>query len=98
MGFSESGFSGIATLLLSNVTGFQQVPEAVDPESLAQTVNTVFSDQLRQIQESGGVIVQTTGDATLAVWVPSGASPKHADLALVCARRMLNQMRQREKP
>lgn len=83
-------FTGVGTLWLSDICGFPNVCEGISPEALARAMNTGFSFQAQCIQDRGGVIVQSVGDAILAVWEPSRLAPSHAELALATGRKLLS--------
>jgi class 3 adenylate cyclase len=57
-------------------------------------MNTGFVFHAQCIQDSGGAIIQSVGDAILAVWEPSRLTPSHADLALATGRKVLRGLRQ----
>jgi class 3 adenylate cyclase len=88
-------FSGVGTVFLSDAS-FKNIEEGIDPEALATAMNSNFAATHRLIEESGGLIVDSTGDAVLAVWVPSFVKPSHAELAFDCARKILKQMQENQ--
>jgi class 3 adenylate cyclase len=86
-------FTGIGTLWLSDVCAFPSLREGILSDPLARAMNTRFVFHAQCIQDNGGVILQSTGDAILAVWEPSRLSPSHAELALATGRKVLKDLR-----
>jgi adenylate cyclase len=84
-----SCFSGVGTLLLSDMFDIARISEGMSPDELARLMNAQFRGQTDTIKKFGGLIIRSVGDATMVVWGPSHSSPSHADLALDCAREIL---------
>src|SRR5436190_3883593 len=84
-------FKGVGTLWLSDICGFDGICEGMSPEAITRTMNAISHCSSRCIHESRGVIVQSSGDAILAVWEPT---PSHAELALETGKRVLALRRQ----
>ena len=87
-------FTGVGTLWLADICAFPNVCEGMSPEALVRAMNTSFVSHAQSIQDSGGLIIQSIGDAILAVWEPSRLAPSHADLALATGRKVLRGLRQ----
>lgn len=86
-------FSGVGTVLLSDVVNFEIPDDGIDPVTLATVMNATFSGTHDIIKDAGGLIVTSVGDAVMAVWGPSFIAPSHAELALACSRKVLERLR-----
>jgi class 3 adenylate cyclase len=82
-------FTGVGTLWLSDICAFPNACEGMSPEPLIRAMNTSFVSHAQCIHDSGGVVIQSVGDAILAVWEPSQLAPSHAELALATGRKVL---------
>lgn len=89
------------TLLFSDLRGFTEMAERLEPKQVVQSVNAYFSAMSEAIVENGGIILQYVGDEIEAVFGAPVHDPDHADKAVAAALSMrerlekLNQERQK---
>jgi class 3 adenylate cyclase len=81
-------FSGIGTLLVSDVSGFS-IANGFDSESLARLMNDCFTSIAQIIQGEQGRVFSSTGDSTVAIWDSSHTTPSHSEMAMACGRKLL---------
>src|SRR5436190_4365529 len=79
----------VVTVLFSDVRGFTELGERLDPESLHELIGRWFYESHRVIVRHGGTVEKYMGDAVMAVF---GVPVVHEDDALRAARAAL-QMR-----
>jgi class 3 adenylate cyclase/tetratricopeptide (TPR) repeat protein len=79
----------VVTVLFSDVRGFTELGERLDPESLHELIGRWFYESHRVIARHGGTVEKYMGDAVMAVF---GVPVVHEDDALRAARAAL-QMR-----
>jgi class 3 adenylate cyclase/tetratricopeptide (TPR) repeat protein len=79
----------VVTILFSDVRGFTELGERLDPESLHELIGRWFYESHRVIARHGGTVEKYMGDAVMAVF---GVPVVHEDDALRAARAAL-QMR-----
>ena len=79
-------FSGVGSLLLSDIAGFSASVPEISPVGLIEVMNRILEAEHRCIHESGGFMPYTgVGEVLLAVW----SCPSHAAVALETGRRIL---------
>ena len=76
----------VVTVLFSDVRGFTELAEHLDPESLHELIGRWFSETHRVIARHGGKVEKYLGDAVMAVF---GVPVLHEDDALRAARAAL---------
>jgi class 3 adenylate cyclase/tetratricopeptide (TPR) repeat protein len=76
----------VVTVLFSDVSGFTQLGERLDPESLHQVIGRWFDGADQVIERHGGTVEKHMGDAVMAVF---GVPVAHEDDALRAARAAL---------
>jgi class 3 adenylate cyclase len=76
----------VVTVLFSDVRGFTELGEHLDPESLHELIGRWFSETHRVIARHGGTVEKYLGDAVMAVF---GVPVVHEDDALRAARAAL---------
>src|SRR5919106_875885 len=76
----------VVTVLFSDVTGFTDLGERLDPESLHQVIGRWFDGADQVIERHGGTVEKHMGDAVMAVF---GVPVAHEDDALRAARAAL---------
>ncbi|MCB2191484.1 MAG: adenylate/guanylate cyclase domain-containing protein [Deltaproteobacteria bacterium] len=104
----EQGLGGekrVLTLLFTDVQGFTDMAEHMDPEALMVKASQYFSGLCDEIQDNQGTIDKFIGDAIMAFWNAPLEDQGHAAhacrAALMCrarSRQMDQQWRQKGQP
>jgi len=76
------------TILFSDIRGFTQIAERLDPQELTTLVNRFLTPLTRVIQKSGGFIDKYMGDCIMAFWNAPLDVPAHGRKALEAALEM----------
>jgi adenylate cyclase len=76
------------TILFSDIRGFTQIAERLDPQELTTLVNRFLTPLTRVIQKSGGFIDKYMGDCIMAFWNAPLDVPGHGRKALAAALEM----------
>jgi len=76
------------TILFSDIRGFTQIAERLDPQELTTLVNRFLTPLTRVIQKSGGFIDKYMGDCIMAFWNAPLDVPGHGRRALEAALEM----------
>ena len=79
------------TIMFCDVRGFTAISEALkeQPEVLAEVINTLLTELTNDILECGGTIDKYMGDCIMAFWNAPVDNPKHAELAVEAAQKMM---------
>src|SRR6266853_599115 len=78
-------FSGVGSLLLSDIAGFSASASEISPLELIEVMGRILEAERRCIHESDGFMPYTgVGEVMLGVW----SSPSHAAVALETGRRI----------
>ena len=79
------------TIMFCDVRGFTAISEALkeQPEVLAEVINTLLTELTNDILECGGTIDKYMGDCIMAFWNAPVENPKHAELAVEAAEKMM---------
>ena len=80
------------TILFSDLAGFTDLSERLDPQELITMINEYLSEMTDLVLEEGGTLDKYIGDAIMALWNEPLPYPDHADRALRCAVRMQRKM------
>ena len=88
-----NSFAGFGTVMMWDLAGFGSL-EDLSPEELLSLMHQNASVCARSIEESSGQIVQSIGDAGLALWLPSHLDPPHAVLAFRCGASICKRLSQ----
>jgi len=80
------------SLLFSDLAGFTDLSESLDPEELLALLNEYLTEMTTLVMEEGGTLDKYIGDAIMAFWNAPQDQPDHADRALRCAIRMQRRM------
>jgi adenylate cyclase len=77
--------------MFCDVRGFTAISEALkeQPEVLAEVINTLLTELTNDILECGGTIDKYMGDCIMAFWNAPVENPKHAELAVEAAQKMM---------
>ncbi len=85
------GEKRIMTIMFCDVRGFTAISEALKstPEILTEVINTLLTELSEDILNCGGTIDKYMGDCIMAFWNAPIENPKHAELAVDAAKRMM---------
>ena len=76
------------TVLFSDIRGFTQISEGLDPKQLTQMMNEFLTPMTKIIHEHRGTIDKYMGDAIMAFWGAPLKDENHAQNALNAALQM----------
>jgi adenylate cyclase len=90
---AERGDRRDVAVLFCDLAGFTGLSERVEPEQLVLFLNAYFSQAVREIAATDGVIDKYIGDAVMAYWCPpfvpeNEAAARAAEAALRCLERL----------
>jgi adenylate cyclase len=80
------------TVLFSDVRGFTNISEGLDPKSLSTLMNDLLSPMTRIVHDNGGTIDKYMGDAMMAFWGAPLANLNHASAAVQSGMAMLEEL------
>jgi adenylate cyclase len=80
------------TILFSDLAGFTDLSEKLDPQALVTRINDYLSEMTDLVMAEDGTLDKYIGDAIMAFWNDPLPSPDHADRAIRCAIRMQRKM------
>jgi class 3 adenylate cyclase len=80
------------TLLFSDLAGFTNMSERMDPKDLLDYLNGYLQDMTRIVFDEKGTLDKYIGDAIMAFWNAPRPQPDHADRALRAAVLMQRKM------
>ena len=83
-----TGESREMTVLFSDIRGFTQISEGLDPKQLTQMMNEFLTPMTKIIHEHRGTIDKYMGDAIMAFWGAPLRDDNHAQNALNAAMQM----------
>ncbi len=89
-GVKLGGISRTATVMFTDLRGFTQFSEHMEPEQVIDVVNRYLGEMSEAILAEEGTIVAYMGDGIMAVFGAPLEQPDHADRALRAARAMLD--------
>lgn len=80
------------SILFSDLAGFTNLSERMDPQDLLAHLNDYLSDMTQIVMDEGGTLDKYIGDAVMAFWNAPRALDDHADRALRAAVLMQRRM------
>jgi adenylate cyclase len=80
------------TVLFSDVRGFTNISEGLDPKSLSTLMNELLSPMTRIVHDNHGTIDKYMGDAMMAFWGAPVANANHASAAVQSGMAMLEEL------
>lgn len=89
---SLDGESREMTVLFSDVRGFTDLSEGLDPKQLTRLMNEFLTPLTRAIHEHRGTIDKYMGDAVMAFWGAPLEDPEHASNAVGAALAIVQVM------
>jgi adenylate cyclase len=81
------------TLMFTDIRGFTQISESLDPQALTQLMNSFLTPMTRVIQDREGFIDKYIGDCIMAFWNAPIDVPSHAQKAIQAAFDMRAELR-----
>lgn len=90
---SMKGESREMTVLFSDIRGFTQISEGLDPQQLTQMMNEFLTPMTQIIHSNRGTIDKYMGDAIMAFWGAPLRNKNHAQHALNAAMQMNAEMK-----
>jgi adenylate cyclase len=80
------------TILFSDLAGFTDLSEKLDPQDLITMINGYLSEMTELVMDEQGTLDKYIGDAIMAFWNDPLPLPDHADRAIRCAIQMQRKM------
>jgi len=87
--YSMKGERREMTVLFSDVRGFSNLAEGMDPEQLSALMNELLTALTQVIHDNHGTIDKYMGDAIMAFWGAPLHDPRHASGAVTAALEMV---------
>ena len=85
------------TFLFTDVRGFTNLSEKLEPEQVTNIMNKVLTVQVECIQAHGGMVDKFIGDACMAIFNAPLDIDEHEKRAVACARDMRTAIRMLQK-
>ena len=76
------------TFLFTDVRGFTNLSEKLEPEEVTEIMNKVLTEQVACIQAHGGMVDKFIGDACMAIFNSPLDLDEHEQRAVACAQDM----------
>jgi len=86
-----------ATFLFTDVRGFTNLSEKLEPEQVTEIMNKVLTVQVECVQAHGGMVDKFIGDACMAIFSAPLYLDQHEKRAVACAQDMRTAIRQLQK-
>jgi len=87
----------VCTFLFTDVRGFTNLSEKLQPQEVTDIMNKVLTVQVQCIQAHGGMVDKFIGDACMAIFNAPLDLDEHAKRAVACAQDMRTAVRQLNK-
>ncbi|MDF3886704.1 CHASE2 domain-containing protein [Cupriavidus basilensis] len=84
----------LITVLFVDIVGYTSLAEDMQPEELVALTDTILSRLTEHVYATEGTLDKYIGDALMAIWGAPVPREDHADLAITCARAMIDGMDQ----
>ena len=85
------------TFLFTDVRGFTNLSEKLEPEQVTEIMNKVLTAQVTCIQAHGGMVDKFIGDAWMAIFNAPLDLDNHEERAVACAQDMRTAIKQLQK-
>ena len=85
------------TFLFTDVRGFTNLSEKLEPEQVTEIMNKVLTAQVTCIQAPGGMVDKFIGDACMAIFNAPLDLDEHEKRAVACAQDMRTAIKQLQK-
>lgn len=86
-------YDAYVTVLFSDIRGFTQISEGMDPNELFNKLNANIGKQLGVIEKYQGIIDKLSGDGVMAVF----EGPEMGENALECASEIVHELSESER-
>ncbi|KAJ1606755.1 membrane associated adenyl cyclase [Cryptosporidium canis] len=80
------------TILFSDIVGFTNIAEKVNPFMLFQLLTNYFDEMIKIIEEFNGNLIEIVGDAILVIWNSPVALENHSVAAIAASLKMKKQL------
>jgi len=95
---SLDAFTGIATVMLWDISGFSGAVEGCTSEDLLRVLAGEVSSCDRSVDRASGHVLQSMGGAGLALWLPAPVHSSHAQLAFQCGATICSRLTRPKSP
>ncbi|MDD2741413.1 MAG: adenylate/guanylate cyclase domain-containing protein [Rhodocyclaceae bacterium] len=96
--YSMAGRNVELTVLFSDVRGFTNISEGLDPQELSQLMNEYLGAMTAVIRKNRGTLDKYMGDAIMAFWGAPVADSDHAQHAVLTAIAMQKELKMLAEP
>ncbi len=80
------------SILFADIVGFTAISERFTPSQIAELLNNLFEEMLKEVFAYGGTLDKYIGDCIMAFFGAPEPQPDHADRAVTAAMRMLTRL------
>ncbi|MBN3871869.1 adenylate/guanylate cyclase domain-containing protein [Nostoc sp. JL33] len=80
------------SILFADLVGFTAISERLTPTAIAQLLNNLFEEMLKEVFGYGGTLDKYIGDCIMAFFGAPEPQADHADRAVSAAKGMLNRL------
>ncbi len=80
------------SILFADVVGFTAISERLTPREIAQLLNNLFEEMLKEVFMYSGTLDKYIGDCIMAFFGAPDPDPGHADRAVASAKGMLTRL------
>ena len=80
------------SILFADLVGFTAISERLTPTAIAQLLNNLFEEMLKEVFGCGGTLDKYIGDCIMAFFGAPEPQVDHADRAVIAAQGMLNRL------
>ena len=80
------------SILFADLVGFTAISERLKPTDIAQLLNNLFEEMLKEVFLYSGTLDKYIGDCIMAFFVAPDPDPGHADRAVASAKGMLTRL------
>jgi len=80
------------SILFADLVGFTAISERLTPTEIAQLLNNLFEEMLKEVFEYSGTLDKYIGDCIMAFFGAPEPDPGHADRAVASAKGMLTRL------
>ena len=96
--YSMDGRNAELTVLFSDVRGFTNISEGLEPQELAHLMNDYLGAMTAVIRKNRGTLDKYMGDAIMAFWGAPVADPENARHAVLTALAMQKELKKLVEP
>ncbi|MDB9310152.1 adenylate/guanylate cyclase domain-containing protein [Aphanizomenon sp. CS-733/32] len=81
------------SILFADLVGFTAISERLTPREIAQLLNNLFEEMLKEVFLHSGTLDKYIGDCIMAFFGAPDPDPSHADRAVASAKGMLTRLK-----